>query len=57
MRDLDSGDLEGAAYLAQEDDYDDDCPTRAEAEQDERYGWRPISNEQGLDTSSIDMVS
>lgn len=35
MRDYDSNDEAGAAYLARED-ADDDRPTRAEAERDER---------------------
>ena len=35
MRDYDSNDEAGAAYLAR-DDYEPDGPTRAEAERDER---------------------
>lgn len=35
MRDYVSGDLAGAAYMANDGYYDDDRPTRAEAERDE----------------------
>lgn len=39
MGDYESNDLEGAAHLAADAGYDDDRPTRAEAELDDYEAW------------------